>query len=192
MLYFCSVVDFPVFWNSCRDFIRRWNCSWGRRRRLLGKNTLSGIVCLICKWLIFVSILTFCDTGNQNYFLFGPICAICHLWFPKLELVGHHHRHCSACAMPFQCVAPPAANDLPSATCYMAGVCMVCDQVFKQPWPGMMRTVYGNHERFETTYFKKFPGYYTTGDGEYCSCIAAAMSLIVCLSVYHFYRRLSD
>ena len=38
-------------------------------------------------------------------------------------------------------------------------------QVFKQPWPGIMRTVYGNHERFETTYFKKFPGYYTTGDG---------------------------
>ncbi|MED6265539.1 Acetyl-coenzyme A synthetase, cytoplasmic [Characodon lateralis] len=28
-----------------------------------------------------------------------------------------------------------------------------------------MRTVYGNHERFETTYFKKFPGYYVTGDG---------------------------
>ncbi|XP_014773580.1 acetyl-coenzyme A synthetase, cytoplasmic isoform X2 [Octopus bimaculoides] len=37
--------------------------------------------------------------------------------------------------------------------------------VFKQPWPGMMRTVYGNHERFETTYFKKFPGFYCTGDG---------------------------
>ena len=39
-------------------------------------------------------------------------------------------------------------------------------QVFKQPWPGIMRTVYGNHPRFETTYFKKFPGYYVTGDGE--------------------------
>ncbi|XP_059383453.1 acetyl-coenzyme A synthetase, cytoplasmic-like isoform X2 [Carassius carassius] len=37
--------------------------------------------------------------------------------------------------------------------------------VFKQPWPGVMRTVYGNHVRFETTYFKKFPGYYVTGDG---------------------------
>jgi len=48
---------------------------------------------------------------------------------------------------------------------YMLVGCM-CMQVFKQPWPGMMRTVYGNHERFETTYFKKFPGYYTTGDGE--------------------------
>uniref|UniRef100_T1J915 Acetyl-coenzyme A synthetase n=1 Tax=Strigamia maritima TaxID=126957 RepID=T1J915_STRMM len=37
--------------------------------------------------------------------------------------------------------------------------------VFKRPWPGMMRTLYGDHERFETTYFKKFPGYYCTGDG---------------------------
>ncbi|XP_029291580.1 acetyl-coenzyme A synthetase, cytoplasmic-like isoform X3 [Cottoperca gobio] len=37
--------------------------------------------------------------------------------------------------------------------------------VFKQPWPGVMRTVYGNKQRFETTYFKKFPGYYVTGDG---------------------------
>ncbi|KAH8032498.1 hypothetical protein HPB51_025951 [Rhipicephalus microplus] len=37
--------------------------------------------------------------------------------------------------------------------------------VFKKPWPSMMRTVYNNHVRFETTYFKKFPGYYCTGDG---------------------------
>ncbi|KAG7224390.1 hypothetical protein INR49_004732 [Caranx melampygus] len=37
--------------------------------------------------------------------------------------------------------------------------------VFKQPWPGVMRTLYGNHPRFEITYFKKFPGYYVTGDG---------------------------
>ncbi|XP_019747123.1 acetyl-coenzyme A synthetase, cytoplasmic isoform X2 [Hippocampus comes] len=37
--------------------------------------------------------------------------------------------------------------------------------VFKQPWPGVMRTVFGNHGRFENTYFKKFPGYYVTGDG---------------------------
>ncbi|XP_069382692.1 acetyl-coenzyme A synthetase, cytoplasmic isoform X3 [Paralichthys olivaceus] len=37
--------------------------------------------------------------------------------------------------------------------------------VFKRPWPGVMRTVFGNHQRFETIYFKKFPGYYVTGDG---------------------------
>jgi acetyl-CoA synthetase len=33
------------------------------------------------------------------------------------------------------------------------------------PWPGMMRTVYGSHERFRETYFSKFPGVYFTGDG---------------------------
>lgn len=37
--------------------------------------------------------------------------------------------------------------------------------VFKQPWPGIMRSVYGDHERFEKTYFSKFPGYYMSGDG---------------------------
>jgi acetyl-CoA synthetase len=32
-------------------------------------------------------------------------------------------------------------------------------------WPGMMRTVYGDHERFIQTYFSTFPGLYFTGDG---------------------------
>ncbi|WIA34698.1 hypothetical protein OEZ86_013011 [Tetradesmus obliquus] len=35
----------------------------------------------------------------------------------------------------------------------------------KAPWPSMMRTVYGDHERFEMTYFSAFKGYYFTGDG---------------------------
>ncbi|MHC4953778.1 MAG: acetate--CoA ligase [Planctomycetota bacterium] len=33
------------------------------------------------------------------------------------------------------------------------------------PWPGMMRTVYGDHARFLETYFARFPGKYFTGDG---------------------------
>jgi acetyl-CoA synthetase len=33
------------------------------------------------------------------------------------------------------------------------------------PWPGMMRSVYGDHERFRQTYFSQFPGKYFTGDG---------------------------
>ncbi len=32
-------------------------------------------------------------------------------------------------------------------------------------WPGIMRTVYGDHERFIQTYFSTFPGLYFTGDG---------------------------
>ncbi len=35
----------------------------------------------------------------------------------------------------------------------------------KAPWPGMMRTVYGDHKRFKETYFSAFPGLYFTGDG---------------------------
>lgn len=37
--------------------------------------------------------------------------------------------------------------------------------VIKDSWPGQMRTVYGDHERFEQTYFSTYPGLYFTGDG---------------------------
>jgi len=35
----------------------------------------------------------------------------------------------------------------------------------KRSWPGQMRTIYGDHDRFIETYFKKFPGKYLSGDG---------------------------
>jgi acetyl-CoA synthetase len=35
----------------------------------------------------------------------------------------------------------------------------------KSSWPGQMRSIYGDHERFIDTYFSQFPGYYFTGDG---------------------------
>ncbi|GJQ09151.1 hypothetical protein GpartN1_g6659.t1 [Galdieria partita] len=34
-----------------------------------------------------------------------------------------------------------------------------------RPWPGILRTLLNNHQRFEETYFHPFPGYYYTGDG---------------------------
>ena len=34
-----------------------------------------------------------------------------------------------------------------------------------EPWPGQMRTVFGDHKRFEETYFMMFDGYYFSGDG---------------------------
>ena len=37
--------------------------------------------------------------------------------------------------------------------------------VIKKPWPGLMRGVYGDPARFKNTYFTRFPGVYTTGDG---------------------------
>jgi acetyl-CoA synthetase len=37
--------------------------------------------------------------------------------------------------------------------------------VLTQSWPGQMRSVYGDHQRFVDTYFKTYPGKYFTGDG---------------------------
>jgi len=37
--------------------------------------------------------------------------------------------------------------------------------IITRPWPGQMRTVYGDHQRFVDTYFKTYPGNYFSGDG---------------------------
>ncbi|GAA4361716.1 acetate--CoA ligase [Kangiella marina] len=37
--------------------------------------------------------------------------------------------------------------------------------VMKHSWPGQMRSVWGDHQRFYDTYFSQFPGYYFSGDG---------------------------
>jgi acetyl-CoA synthetase len=37
--------------------------------------------------------------------------------------------------------------------------------VIKRPWPGMLRGIFRDPERFKTTYFERFPGFYETGDG---------------------------
>ena len=37
--------------------------------------------------------------------------------------------------------------------------------IIKDSWPGQMRSVYGDHERFVQTYFSTYPGSYFTGDG---------------------------
>ncbi|CAK6984067.1 acetyl-coenzyme A synthetase 2-like%2C mitochondrial, partial [Scomber scombrus] len=41
--------------------------------------------------------------------------------------------------------------------------------VLAQPWPGMARTIYRDHQRFLEAYFKPYPGFYCTGDGAYRS-----------------------
>lgn len=49
--------------------------------------------------------------------------------------------------------------------------CILDDQeaygnlVMLQPWPGQIRTVYGDHQRVIDTYYSRFPGKYFTGDG---------------------------
>ena len=65
---------------------------------------------------------------------------------PHDILVGHTHAD-----------EPAAAHKQNKAICRYL--------VIKTAWPSCMRTLSGDHERFETTYFKVYPGYYFTGDG---------------------------
>ena len=54
-------------------------------------------------------------------------------------------------------------SSMPRARCWRAprtGNLCIADS-----WPGQMRTVYGDHQRFVDTYFKTYPGKYFTGDG---------------------------
>ena len=75
---------------------------------------------------------------------------------------------------------PGATNLKPgSATLPFFGIepCLMDDQgqevigagegslCFKRPWPGQMRTVFGDHERFKSTYYQTYPGLYFSGDG---------------------------
>jgi acetyl-CoA synthetase len=53
---------------------------------------------------------------------------------------------------------PHSGQEIPTPAC--EGV--LC---LKESWPGQMRTVWGDHERFEKTYFSDYKGYYFTGDG---------------------------
>ena len=55
------------------------------------------------------------------------------------------------------CLVDDKGNELPGAA--SGSLCL------KRSWPGQMRTVYGDHQRFIDTYFKTFPGMYFTGDG---------------------------
>jgi acetyl-CoA synthetase len=63
---------------------------------------------------------------------------------------------------PFFGVQPVVLNDQGQeiAETKCEGVLAIADS-----WPGQMRTVYGDHDRFISTYFEMFKGYYFSGDG---------------------------
>ncbi|MEB8388694.1 acetate--CoA ligase [Rhodobacteraceae bacterium KMM 6894] len=68
-----------------------------------------------------------------------------------------------SCTRPFFGVEPvilePTTGEEQTDTVAEGVLCM------KGSWPGQMRTVYGDHDRFEQTYFSDYKGYYFTGDG---------------------------
>lgn len=63
--------------------------------------------------------------------------------------------------VPFFGVSPKVLREDGSEAGVNEGGYLIIDR----PWPGIMRTVWGHHERFKETYFTRFPGVYFTGDG---------------------------
>jgi len=68
-----------------------------------------------------------------------------------------------ATSWPFFGVAPAIVNERGKIISGTA----TGNLVITQPWPGQLHTIYGDIERYKTTYFSQYPGYYCTGDGAY-------------------------
>ena len=66
-----------------------------------------------------------------------------------------------SCGRPFFGIEPVVLQDSgsPSTTNQGGNLCI------KKPWPGIMRTLWGDHQRFIDTYFKRFDNLYFSGDG---------------------------
>ncbi|MDF1728351.1 MAG: acetate--CoA ligase, partial [Sulfitobacter sp.] len=100
----------------------------------------------------------------------GGRCPIVDTWW-QTETGGHlmtplpgaHATKPGSAMKPFfgikpKVLEPTSAQELTDDPA--EGVLVIADS-----WPGQMRTVWGDHERFEKTYFSDYPGYYFTGDG---------------------------
>ena len=67
-----------------------------------------------------------------------------------------------SCSGPFFGVEPVILDDEGEEIKFPDQEGVLC---IRKPWPGMARTIYGDHERFKEIYFSQVPGMYFTGDG---------------------------
>ncbi|MGR3813673.1 MAG: acetate--CoA ligase [Cognatishimia activa] len=100
----------------------------------------------------------------------GGNCPIVDTWW-QTETGGHlmtplpgaHATKPGSAMKPFFGIEPvvlePASGEIIEGNGVEGVLCI------RDSWPGQMRTVWGDHERFEKTYFSDYKGYYFTGDG---------------------------
>jgi acetyl-CoA synthetase len=100
----------------------------------------------------------------------GGNCPIVDTWW-QTETGGHlmtplpgaHATKPGSAMKPFFGIEPvvlePASGEIIEGNGVEGVLCI------KDSWPAQMRTVWGDHERFEKTYFSDYKGYYFTGDG---------------------------
>jgi acetyl-CoA synthetase len=95
-------------------------------------------------------------------------CAIVDTWWQTetggimiTPLPGSTPLKPSSATLPFFSIKPAIINEKGEE---LEGECEGF-LVIKEPHPGICRSVYGDHQRYEQTYFSVYPGYYFTGDG---------------------------
>ncbi len=102
----------------------------------------------------------------------GSRCPVVDTWWQTetggimmTPLPGVGPNKPGSCQFPFFGIEPVIIDDTGQPVRYPNEEGFLC---IKKPWPGMARTVYGNHERFRETYFSQAPGMYFTGDAARC------------------------
>lgn len=103
-----------------------------------------------------------------NTYIGRQKCPIVDTWW-QTETGGHliatipgaSFQKPGSAGLPFFGVVPKVVDDNGNEV----GVNEGGKLIIEKSWPGMMRTVYGDHERFHQTYFTMFKGKYFTGDG---------------------------
>lgn len=76
---------------------------------------------------------------------------------------GSHMLKPGSCTLPMFGVDPRVLD--PTTGKEIEGNNVAGVLVFAKSWPSMLRTVYGDHQRFLDVYLRPYPGYYLTGDG---------------------------
>ena len=102
----------------------------------------------------------------------GGRCPVIDTWW-QTETGGHMLTPLPAagankpgsCQFPFFGVDPVIIDDTGQPVRFPNEEGLLC---IRKPWPGIARTVYGDHERFRETYFSQAPGMYFTGDAARC------------------------
>jgi len=98
----------------------------------------------------------------------GERCPIVDTWWQTetgsmmmTPLPGAIATKPGSCTLPFFGVSPKVLREDGSEAGPNEGGYLVIDR----PWPSMLRTIWGDDERFQQSYFSRFPGLYFTGDG---------------------------
>ena len=99
-------------------------------------------------------------------------CPIVDTWWQTetggamiVPLPGATDMKPGAASHPFFGVEPALVDADGNELTHEHGIATEGNLIIKGSWPGQMRTVYGDHQRFYETYFATYPGYYFTGDG---------------------------